>query len=212
LDAKRPVATIHYPQIVESTPRGERSWDIFSRLLKDRIVFLGSEIDDDAANIIVAQMLVLEGDDPDKGIMLYINSDGGSISAGLSIYDTMQCIRCQVSTVCVGTAGSMAAWVLAAGTHGLRKALPNSRVMIHQPEGGVQGQATDIEIHAKEMLYLRGRMNEILARHTGQSVKRIKADTERDHYFSAADAVEYGIIDDVLDTPVQLARIPRLLK
>jgi ATP-dependent Clp protease protease subunit len=192
------VGYIPYPQVIETTPRGERSWDIYSRLLRDRIIFLGSEINDDATNIIIAQMLFLESEDPDKEITLYINSSGGSITAGLAIYDTIQYVRCPVATVCLGMAASMAAWLLAAGAKGLRKTLPNSRVMIHQPLGGVRGQATDIEIHAKEILFLRQRMNEILAKHTGQSVEKIKTDTERDNYLSADDAVAYGIVDAVV--------------
>ncbi|MBN1655248.1 MAG: ATP-dependent Clp endopeptidase proteolytic subunit ClpP [Deltaproteobacteria bacterium] len=187
-----------YPQVIETTPRGERSWDIYSRLLRDRIIFLGSEINDDATNIIIAQMLFLESEDPDKEITLYINSSGGSITAGLAVYDTMQYVRCPVATVCLGMAASMAAWLLAAGAKGLRKTLPNSRIMIHQPLGGVRGQATDIEIHAREILFLRKRMNEILAKHTGQSVEKIKSDTERDNYLSAEDAVAYGIVDAVV--------------
>lgn len=192
------VGYIPYPQVIETTPRGERSWDIYSRLLRDRIIFLGSEINDDATNIIIAQMLFLESEDPDKEITLYINSSGGSITAGLAVYDTMQYVRCPVATVCLGMAASMAAWLLAAGAKGLRKTLPNSRIMIHQPLGGVRGQATDIEIHAREILFLRKRMNEILAKHTGQSVEKIKSDTERDNYLSAEDAVAYGIVDAVV--------------
>lgn len=191
-------AFIPYPQVVETTHRGERSWDIFSRLLKDRIVFLGTEVNDDVANIIIAQMLFLESEDPDKEITLYINSPGGVITAGLAIYDTMQYVRCPVATVCLGQAASMAAWLLAAGAPGMRKALPNSRVMIHQPLGGTRGQATDIEIHAREIIQLRQRMNQILSEHTGQDEKKIKDDTERDRYLSAGDAKEYGIIDDVI--------------
>jgi ATP-dependent Clp protease, protease subunit len=189
---------IPYPQVVETTHRGERSWDIFSRLLKDRIVFLGTEINDDVANIIIAQMLFLEGEDPDKEITVYVNSPGGSITAGLAIYDTMQYVRCPVSTVCLGMAASMAAWLLAAGTHGMRKALPNSRVMIHQPLGGVRGQASDIEIHAKEIIFLRERMNRIMETHTGQPASKIKEDTERDRYLSAEEAKDYGILDAVI--------------
>jgi ATP-dependent Clp protease protease subunit len=195
---ERPMAFIPYPQVVETTPRGERSWDIFSRLLNDRIVFLGTEINDDVANIIIAQLLYLESEDPDKEITLYINSPGGSITAGLAIYDTMQYVRAPVATLCIGLAASMAAWILAAGTKGLRRALPNSRVMIHQPLGGVRGQATDIEIHAQEILFIRERMNKILSRHTGQPVEKIKHDTERDKYLSAEDALGYGIIDSVI--------------
>jgi ATP-dependent Clp protease protease subunit len=196
----RPSAFIPYPQVVETTPRGERSWDIFSRLLNDRIVFLGSEVNDDAANIIIAQMLYLESEDPDKEITLYINSPGGSITAGLAIYDTMQYVRAPVATVCIGLAASMAAWILAAGTKGMRRALPNSRIMIHQPISGVRGQASDIEIHAREIIFLRKRMNEILAHHTGRPEEAIKEDTERDRYMTAEQGVEYGIVDSVIQT------------
>ena len=192
------MAFIPYPQVVETTPRGERSWDIFSRLLNDRIIFLGTEINDDVANIILAQLLYLESEDPDKEITLYINSPGGSITAGLAIYDTMQYVRAPVSTLCIGLAASMAAWILAAGTKGLRRALPNSRIMIHQPLGGVRGQATDIDIHAQEILFLRERMNKIMEKHTGQPAQKIKQDTERDKYMSAEDAQAYGIIDSVI--------------
>jgi ATP-dependent Clp protease protease subunit len=199
---------IPYPQVIESTPRGERSWDIFSRLLRDRIVFLGSEVNDDAANIIIAQMLFLESEDPEKEITLYINSPGGSVTSGLSIYDTMQYVRCPVATVCLGMAASMAAVILAAGTKGLRKALPNSRVIIHQPLGGVRGQATDIEIHAREILFLRQRLNEILAKHTGQSTDKIKQDTERDNFLSPEDALQYGLIDSVVaQRPKRLEKV-----
>ena len=194
----RPVGLIPYPQVVETTPRGERSWDIFSRLLNDRIVFLGSEVNDDAANIIIAHMLYLESEDPDKEITLYINSPGGSITAGLAIYDTMQYVRAPVATVCLGMAASMAAWLLAAGEKGMRRALPNSRIMIHQPISGVRGQASDIEIHAKEIIFLRQRMNEIMSHHTGQAGDKIKDDTERDRYMTAEQAQEYGILDGVI--------------
>lgn len=190
---------IPYPQVVESTHRGERSWDIYSRLLKDRIVFLGTEVNDEVANIIIAQLLFLESEDPEKDITLYINSPGGSIIAGLAIYDTMQYVKPSVSTVCLGQASSMGAWLLASGTEGKRRALPNSRVMIHQPLAGFRGQATDIEIHAKEILKIREKMNQIMASHTGQSPERIKEDTERDRFLSASEAKEYGIIDDVID-------------
>ena len=186
------------PTVVETTHRGERQSDVFSRLLKDRIVFLGWEIDDTAANLIIGQMLFLEGEDPDKEITLYINSPGGQITAGLAIYDTMQHVRCPVATVCLGQAASMAAWLLAAGAKGARRGLPNSRVMIHQPLGGVRGQASDIEIHAKEILFLRERLNRIMERHTGQPAEKVRADTERDRYLAAEEAVEYGIIDSVL--------------
>ncbi len=196
-DAPR-LMPLPYPGIIETTHRGERSMDIWTRLLRDRIVFLGTEVNDDIANIIIAQLLILEGEDPDKEITLYINSPGGVITSGLAIYDTMQYIHCPVSTVCLGQAASMAAWLLAAGTKGRRRCLPNSRVMIHQPLAGVRGQASDIEIHAKEILSLRHRMNEILAKHTGRSVEQVKEDTERDRFLSASAAVEYGIIDEVI--------------
>ena len=196
-------AFIPFPQVVETTHRGERSWDIYSRLLKDRIVFLGTEVNDDVANIIFAQFLFLESEDPDKEITLYVNSPGGVITAGLAIYDTMQYVRCPVSTVCLGQAASMGAWLLAAGSPGRRKALPNSRVMIHQPLAGFRGQATDIEIHAKEVLKIRERMNDILAKHTGQSAEQIRLDTERDRFLSADEAKEYGIIDDVIQARVK---------
>ena len=195
----------YLPVVVESTHRGERAWDIYSRLLKDRIVFLGTEVNDDVANAIIAQMLFLESDDPEKEITLYINSPGGVITAGLAIYDTMQYVRCPVSTVCLGQAASMAAWLLASGSTGLRRCLPNSRVMIHQPLGGVRGQATDIEIHAREIIQLRERMNRIMADHTGQDVAKIKEDTERDRYLSAEEAKAYGIIDEVV-TPRKKGR------
>jgi ATP-dependent Clp protease protease subunit len=188
----------YMPHIVETTHRGERMWDIWTRLNRDRIVFLGTEVNDDVANVIIAQLLILEGEDPDKEITLYINSPGGVITAGLAIYDTMQYIRCPVSTVCLGQAASMAAWLLAAGTKGRRRCLPNSRVMIHQPLAGVRGQATDIEIHAREIIALRQRMNEILSKHSGQTVAKIKDDTERDRFLSATEAQEYGIIDEVI--------------
>jgi ATP-dependent Clp protease protease subunit len=189
---------IPYPQVVETTHRGERSWDIFSRLLKDRIVFLGTQIGDDISNIIVAQLLYLYSDDPEKEISLYINSPGGSVNAGLAIYDTMQYVRCPIATICVGQAASMAAILLAAGNKGRRSALPNSRVLIHQPLGGVQGQASDIEIHAREILRLRESLNQILAAHTGQPFDKVKHDTDRDYIMTAGEAREYGIIDDVM--------------
>jgi ATP-dependent Clp protease protease subunit len=186
------------PTVIEQTHRGERGWDIFSRLLKDRIVFLGTPVDDQIANIIVAQMLFLESEDPDKDIMLYINSPGGLVTAGMMIYDTMQYVRCDVATICMGQAASMAAWLLAAGTKGKRYSLPNARVMLHQPLGGFQGQATDIDIHAKEILKTRDRMNELLAKHTGHDINKIKHDTERDFFMSAAEAKEYGVVDEML--------------
>jgi ATP-dependent Clp protease protease subunit len=186
------------PTVIEQTHRGERGWDIFSRLLKDRIVFLGTPVDDQIANIIVAQMLFLESEDPDKDVMLYINSPGGLVTAGMMIYDTMQYVRCDVATICMGQAASMAAWLMAAGTKGKRYSLPNARIMLHQPLGGFQGQATDIDIHAKEILKTRDRMNELLARHTGHDINKIKHDTERDFFMSAAEAKEYGVIDEIL--------------
>lgn len=189
---------IYDVQFYESTHRGERPWTPFSRLLKDRIIYLGTEVNDHVANYLIAQLLILEGEDPDKEITMYINSPGGVITAGLAIYDTMQYIRCPVATVCLGQAASMAAWLLAAGEKGRRRCLPNSRVMIHQPLAGVRGQASDIEIHAKEIIQLRARMNEILSHHTGQPVDKIKDDTERDRFLSAGDAKEYGIVDEVI--------------
>jgi ATP-dependent Clp protease protease subunit len=200
---------IPYPQVIETTHRGERAWDIFSRLLKDRIVFLGTEINDDVANIVIAQLLYLESEDPDKEIMLYINSPGGVISSGLAIYDTMQYVRCPISTLCLGMAASMASVLLAAGTQGRRFALPNARVMIHQPLGGARGQATDIEIQAREIGRLRHLLNEIYNRHTGQPIDKIKADTERDNYMSAADAKGYGLIDEVLNYRKEIKAAPK---
>jgi ATP-dependent Clp protease, protease subunit len=186
------------PTVIEQTHRGERGWDIFSRLLKDRIVFLGTPVDDNIANIIIAQMLFLESEDPDKDIMLYINSPGGLVTAGLAIYDTMQYVRCDVATICMGQASSMGAFLLAAGAKGKRYSLPNARILIHQPLGGFQGQATDIDIHAKEILRTRDRMNEILSKHTCQPLDRIKNDTERDYFMGAGEAKEYGVIDEIL--------------
>jgi len=186
------------PYVIEQTHRGERTYDIYSRLLKDRIILLGTEIDDDVANAIVAQMLFLESEDPDKDIMLYINSPGGLVTAGMMIYDTMQYVRCDIATICMGQAASMAAWLLAAGSKGKRYSLPNARIMLHQPLGGFQGQATDIDIHAKEILKTRDRMNELLAKHTGHDINKIKHDTERDFFMSAAEAKEYGVIDEIL--------------
>lgn len=192
----------YVPIVVEQTSKGERSYDIYSRLLKDRIIFVTGEIEDHMANLIVAQLLFLESEDPDKDIHLYINSPGGSVSAGLAIYDTMQYIRPDVSTICVGMAASMASILLAAGAKGKRFALPHSRVMIHQPLGGAQGQATDIEIHAREILRVREEMNQILAAHTGKDPETIKLDTERDHYLTADKALSYGLIDQVVASPV----------
>jgi len=187
------------PIVVEQTARGERSFDIYSRLLKERIIFLVGPIDDNVANVVMAQMLFLESENPDKDIQFYINSPGGVVSAGLAVYDTMQFIKPDVSTMCVGQACSAASLLLMAGAKGKRFALPNSRVMIHQPSGGAQGQATDIEIHAKEILYLRGRLNEIYAKHTGKTVEQIARDMERDRFMSAEEAKDYGLIDTVYD-------------
>jgi ATP-dependent Clp protease protease subunit len=188
------------PTVLEQTHRGERGWDIFSRLLKDRIIFLGDEVDDDIANIVIAQLLFLDSEDPEKDIMLYINSPGGSVTAGLAIYDTMQYLHCDVATLCMGQAASMGSFLLAAGTKGKRYALPHSRVLIHQVLAGFEGQATDIEIHAREILKVRDRVNELLSKHTGQSVETIRHDTERDNFMTAAQAKEYGLIDEVLVT------------
>ena len=187
------------PMVVEQTSRGERAYDIYSRLLKERVIFLVGGVDDHVANVIVAQMLFLEAENPEKDISFYINSPGGVVTAGMAIYDTMQYIKPDVSTICVGQAASMGALLLAAGAKGKRYALPNSRVMIHQPLGGFQGQATDIDIHAREILTLRERLNEILAKHTGQSLETIARDTERDNFKSAADAAAYGLVDQVLE-------------
>lgn len=186
------------PMVIEQTGKGERSFDIYSRLLKDRIIFLGSEITDDEANLVIAQMLFLEADDPDKDIYLYINSPGGSVSAGLAIYDTMQYIKCEVCTICMGIAASMGAFLLAAGAKGKRKALPNSEIMIHQPSGGASGQASDVKIHAEHIIRIRQKLNEILAQRTGKTVEQVALDTERDNYLDAAAAVEYGIIDEII--------------
>ncbi|MDD2207456.1 MAG: ATP-dependent Clp endopeptidase proteolytic subunit ClpP [Aminobacterium sp.] len=188
------------PMVIEQTGRGERAYDIYSRLLKDRIVFLGTEIDDTVANTVVAQLLFLESEDPDKDIHLYINSPGGVVSSGLAIYDTMQYIKCPVSTICIGQAASMAAVLLAGGNAGKRIALPNARVMLHQPLGGTQGQATDIEIHTKEILKIREKINDILVKHTGQTRKKIKADTDRDFFMSAEEALAYNVIDKVIQS------------
>lgn len=187
------------PMVVEQTSRGERSFDIYSRLLKDRIVFLGSSIDDDVANIIMAQLIHLESEDSEKDVNLYINSPGGVITAGMAIYDTIQFIKPQVSTICIGQAASMAAVLLASGAKGKRFALPNSRVLLHQPMGGAQGQAVDIDIHAREILRMRKVLNEILAKHTGQKVEKIDKDTDRDYILNAEDAKAYGLVDSVLE-------------
>jgi ATP-dependent Clp protease protease subunit len=187
------------PIVVEQTARGERSYDIYSRLLKERVVFMVGPVEDYMANVIVAQLLFLESENPDKDIHLYINSPGGSVTAGLAIYDTMQFIKADVSTMCIGQAASMGALLLAGGAKGKRVCLPHSRIMIHQPLGGFQGQATDIDIHAKEILHIRERLNQILARHTGQSLERIQKDTDRDNFMGAAAAKEYGLIDQILE-------------
>lgn len=187
------------PMVVEQSARGERAYDIYSRLLKERVIFIVGAIEDHMANLIVAQLLFLESENPDKDIHLYINSPGGSVTAGLAIYDTMQFVRPHVSTMCIGQAASMGALLLASGEHGKRYSLPHSRTMIHQPLGGFQGQATDIEIHAREILAVRERLNGILAKHTGQSLEKIADDTERDNFMSAEESVEYGLIDRVLD-------------
>ncbi len=193
------------PMVVEQTARGERSYDIYSRLLKERVIFLVGPVEDHMANLIVAQLLFLESENPEKDIHLYINSPGGSVTAGMSIYDTMQFIKCDVSTMCIGQAASMGALLLAGGAAGKRFALPHSRVMIHQPLGGFQGQASDIEIHAREILQIRERLNNVLAEHTGQSLDVISKDTDRDNFMSAAQAKEYGLIDEVLDKRTSLS-------
>ena len=187
------------PTVVEQTGRGERAYDIYSRLLKDRIIFLGDEVNDVTAGLVVAQLLFLEAEDPDKDIHLYINSPGGSVTAGMAIYDTMQYIKPDVSTICIGMAASMGAFLLNAGAKGKRFALPNSTIMIHQPLGGAKGQATDIEIHAKWILQIKERVNQILSERTGQPLEKVKADTERDNFMSAMEAKEYGIVDEVID-------------
>ena len=186
------------PMVIEQTNKGERSYDIYSRLLKDRIIFLGGEVTDDEANLIVAQMLFLEADDPDKDISLYINSPGGSITAGMAIYDTMQYIRCDVSTICIGMAASMGAFLLAAGAKGKRRALHNGEILIPPPLGGARGQATEVAIHAEQLIKTREKMNKILAERTGQTVEQIALDTERDHYMTAEEALKYGLIDEII--------------
>lgn len=191
------------PMVVETSGRGERAYDIYSRLLKERVVFLVGEVNDHSANLIVAQMLFLESENPDKDIHFYINSPGGSVTAGMAIYDTMQFIKPNVSTLCIGQAASMGAFLLTAGEKGKRFCLPNSRVMIHQPLGGFRGQASDIEIHAREILYLKQRLNQMLAQHTGQPVETIERDTDRDNFLSAEDAVKYGLVDQVLEKRVK---------
>jgi ATP-dependent Clp protease protease subunit len=195
---------MNIPFVIETTHRGERAYDLYSRLLKDRIVMLGTPVNDDVANVIVAQLLFLESEDPDKGINLYINSPGGSVTAGLAIYDTMQYVKCPVSTICVGQAASMGALLLLAGATGKRYALPNARIMIHQPLGGAQGQASDIDIQAKEILRLRAYINGLIVKHTGHSIERIEKDTERDYFMSAEEARQYGIIDEVVSKQIAL--------
>jgi ATP-dependent Clp protease protease subunit len=195
----------YVPMVIEQSGRGERAYDIYSRLLKERVVFLVGPVNDATANLIVAQLLFLESENPDKDIYFYINSPGGSVSAGLAIYDTMQFIKPDVSTLCIGQAASMGAFLLTAGAKGKRYCLPNSRVMIHQPLGGFQGQASDIEIHAKEILYLKDKLNGMLAKHTGQSLETIERDTDRDNFMSADEAVNYGLIDKVLENREQVA-------
>ena len=194
----RAIPTAPVPTVVEQTHRGERGWDLFSRLLKDRIVFLGTKIDDQLASVVIAQLLFLESEDPDKDVMMYINSPGGAVTAGLAMYDTMQCLRCPVATFCVGQAASMASFLLAAGAKGKRQALPHARVMIHQPLAGFEGQASDIEIHAREVLAARNTINALYAKHTGKTAEEIARDTERDNFMSAVQARDYGLIDRVL--------------
>ncbi len=192
------------PMVVEQTARGERAYDIYSRLLKERLIFVVGTVEDQMANLIVAQLLYLESENPDKDIQLYINSPGGTVSSGLSVYDTMQFVNCDVSTICIGQAASMGALLLGGGAHGKRYALPHSRIMVHQPSAGFSGQATDIEIHAKEVLELKRRLNEIMARHTGQNVQQVEKDLERDNFMSSAEAVKYGLIDTVLEQRTEL--------
>src|ERR671911_2170777 len=192
------MATLYPPYIIERSSRGERTYDIFSRLLMDRIIFLGIPINDDVANIIIAQLLFLQADSPDKDIYLYINSPGGIVSAGMAIYDTMQHLRAPVNTICMGMAASMGSFLLAAGTKGKRSALPHSQIMIHQPSGGAQGTAADIEIQAREIIYLRGKMNDLMAKHTGRPVEQIERDIDRDRFMSADEAKSYGIVDHVI--------------
>lgn len=191
------------PYVIERSSRGERSYDVYSRLLMDRIIFLGTPVNDDVANMIIAQLLFLEADNPGRDIHLYINSPGGSVSAGLAIYDTMQFLKSPVNTICMGLAASMGAFLLTAGAKGKRSALPNSRIMIHQPSGGASGTAADIEIQAKEIIYLRSRMNELMAKHTGRPLEQIERDVDRDRFMSAAEAVQYGLIDQVVASRVE---------
>lgn len=192
------------PMVVEQTARGERAYDIYSRLLKERLIFIVGAVEDQMANLIVAQLLFLESENPDKDIQLYINSPGGSVTAGLSIYDTMQFVNCDISTICMGQAASMGALLLAGGANGKRHALPHSRIMVHQPSAGFQGQATDIEIHAKEVLLLKDRLNAIMARHSGQTIDKIEKDLERDNFMGAEEAIKYGLIDTVLERRAEM--------
>ncbi|MGM0595824.1 MAG: ATP-dependent Clp endopeptidase proteolytic subunit ClpP [Myxococcota bacterium] len=187
------------PTVIEQTHRGERGWDIYSRLLKDRIIFLGTEVRDEISNLIIAQMLYLESEDPEKDIMLYINSPGGVVTSGLAIYDTMQYVKCDINTICIGQAASMAAILLAAGASGKRYALPNSRIMLHQPLGGFSGQASDIDIQAREILKIRKKLNNIISLHTGQPVDKVQKDTDRDYYLTAEDSFKYGVVDEVMN-------------
>lgn len=201
-----PMSTIYPPYVIERSSRGERSYDIFSRLLMDRIIFLGTPVNDDVANIIIAQMLFLQADNPERDIHLYINSPGGSVSAGLAIYDTMQYLKAPVETICMGMAASMGAFLLAAGSKGKRIALPHSRIMIHQPsQNGGGGSASDIEIQAKEILYLRSKLNELMAKHTGQSIEQVEKDTDRDRFMSAEEAKAYGLVDTVITNAAEIA-------
>ncbi len=202
------MASIYAPYVIERSSRGERTYDVFSRLLMDRIVFLGTPINDDVANIIIAQLLFLQADNPERDIHLYINSPGGSVSAGLAIYDTIQFLTAPVNTICMGMAASMGAFLLAAGRAGRRSALPHSRIMIHQPSGGAQGTAADIEIQAKEILYLRGKMNELMAKHTGRPLEQIERDVERDKFMSAEEARGYGIIDNIVTSQTEVTGKP----
>ncbi len=196
-----PLQNYLVPTVIESSHRGERAWDIYSRLLKDRIIFLRTQVTDEVANVIVAQLLFLESEDPDRDVYLYVNSPGGSVTAGMAIYDTMQFIRPDVATICMGQAASMGAFLLSAGAKGKRRALPHSRIMIHQPLGGVGGQVTDIEIHAKEMLRVKAELNRLLSHHTGQDLETVQRDTERDNFMSPVEAQTYGLIDEVISKP-----------
>ncbi|MGH7646749.1 MAG: ATP-dependent Clp endopeptidase proteolytic subunit ClpP [Gemmatimonadaceae bacterium] len=203
------MSTIYPPYVIERSSRGERTYDIFSRLLMDRIVFLGTPINDDVANIVIAQLLFLDADNPERDVNLYINSPGGSVSAGMAIYDTMQFMNSPIRTICMGMAASMGAFLLAAGTAGKRSALPHARIMIHQPSGGAQGTAADIEIQAKEILYLRSKMNELMAKHTGRTVEQIERDVDRDRFMSSEEAKQYGLLDNVIVQARALATTER---